>query len=48
MKGLAAKYGQYIEIYDKDGELYRFYTEGKKVFKIQQVVMLFKKMDFEG
>ncbi len=40
MKGLVSSYGKYFEIYSKDGELFRFYVDGQKVYKIQQVVKL--------
>lgn len=44
MKGLAAKYGKYFEVYDKNGELFRFFVDGRKVFKIQQMVTLSGKL----
>ena len=40
MKGLVSSYGKYFEIYSKDGELFRFYVDGQKVYKVQQVVKL--------
>lgn len=46
MRGLVAKYGKAFEIYSKDGELFRFYVDGQKVFKVHQVVeLLGKKRD---
>lgn len=43
MRGLVASYGKHFEIYDKDGELYRFYVDGQKVFKIHEIVELLGK-----
>ena len=43
MRGLVASYGKHFEIYDKDGELYRFHVEGQKVFKIHEIVSLLGK-----
>ena len=43
MRGLVASYGKHFEIYDKDGELYRFYVDGQKVFKIHEIVTLLGK-----
>lgn len=43
MRGLVASYGKYFEIYDKDGELYRFHVDGQKVFKIHEIVTLLGK-----
>ena len=38
MRGLVASYGKYFEIYDKSGELFRFYVDGQKVFKVHEIV----------
>ena len=43
MRGLVAKYGKCFEIYSKDGELFRFYVDGQKVYKVHQVVELLGK-----
>ena len=43
MRGLVASYGKYFEIYDKDGELFRFYVDGQKVFKVHEIVSLLGK-----
>jgi transcription elongation factor Elf1 len=43
MRGLVASYGKHFEIYDKDGELYRFHVDGQKVFKIHEIVTLLGK-----
>ncbi|MCR4558430.1 MAG: 1-acyl-sn-glycerol-3-phosphate acyltransferase [Saccharofermentans sp.] len=43
MRGLVASYGKHFEIYDKDGELYRFYVDGQKVFKIHEIVSMLGK-----
>ena len=43
MRGLVASYGKHFEIYDKDGELYRFYIDGQKVFKVHEIVSLLGK-----
>ena len=43
MRGLVSSYGKRFEIYSKDGELFRFYVDGQKVYKIQQVVKLLGK-----
>ncbi|MBO4636220.1 MAG: 1-acyl-sn-glycerol-3-phosphate acyltransferase [Clostridiales bacterium] len=43
MRGLVARYGKCFEIYSSEGELFRFYVDGQKVFKIQQVVKLLGK-----
>lgn len=43
MRGLVASYGKHFEIYDKDGELYRFYVDGQKVFKVHEIVTLLGK-----
>ena len=40
LKGLVASYGKHFEIYDKDGELYRFYVDGQKVFKIHEIITI--------
>ena len=40
MRGLVSKYGKCFEIYSKDGELFRFYVDGQKVYKIQLLVQL--------
>lgn len=40
MRGLVSKYGKCFEIYSSEGELFRFYVDGQKVLKIQQVVKL--------
>ena len=43
MRGLVASYGKYFEIYDKNGELFRFYVDGQKVFKVHEIVTLLGK-----
>ena len=43
MRGLVAKYGKAFEIYSKDGELFRFYVDGQKVYKIHLLVELLGK-----
>ena len=43
MRGLVTSYGKRFEIYSKDGELFRFYVDGKKVYKIHLVVELLGK-----
>ena len=43
MRGLVASYGKYFEIYDRDGELFRFYVDGQKVFKVHEIVTLLGK-----
>ena len=43
MRGLVASYGKYFEIYDRDGELFRFYVDGQKVFKVHEIVSLLGK-----
>ncbi len=43
MRGLVSSYGKRFEIYSSDGELFRFYVDGQKVYKIQQVVKLLGK-----
>ena len=40
MRGLVSKYGKCFEIYDSKGELFRFYVDGQKVYKVQLVVQL--------
>ena len=40
LKGLVVSYGKYFELYDKAGELWRFYIDGQKVLKVRQVVNL--------
>lgn len=40
MRGLVSRYGKYFEIYSKEGELFRFYVDGQKVYKVQQAVKL--------
>ena len=40
LKGLVVSYGKYFEVYDKSGQLWRFYIDGQKVMKIRQVVNL--------
>ncbi|MCH4154149.1 MAG: 1-acyl-sn-glycerol-3-phosphate acyltransferase [Saccharofermentans sp.] len=40
MRGLVASYGKYFEIYDRAGQLYRFYVDGQKVFKVHEIVAL--------
>jgi len=40
MRGLVAKYGKHFEIYDKSGELSRFYVDGRAVCKIHLIVEL--------
>ena len=32
-----------LEIYDKNGELFRFYVDGQKVFKVHEIVTLLGK-----
>lgn len=43
MKGVVCKLGKCFEIYDSKGELFRFYVEGNKVYKVQQIVALLGK-----
>ena len=40
MRGLVSKYGRCFEIYDNKGELFRFYVDGQKVYKVQLVVQI--------
>ncbi len=43
MRGLVTSYGKRFEIYSKDGELFRFYVDGQKVYKIHLIVELLGK-----
>ncbi len=43
MRGLVVSYGKHFEIYSKDGELFRFYVDGQKTFKVHEVVEMFSK-----
>ena len=43
MRGLVTSYGKRFEIYSSDGELFRFYVDGQKVYKIHLVVELLGK-----
>ncbi|MBR1797512.1 MAG: 1-acyl-sn-glycerol-3-phosphate acyltransferase [Clostridiales bacterium] len=40
MRGLVVSYGKRFEVYSKDGELFRFYVDGQKVYKIHLAVQL--------
>ena len=47
MKGIIAKIGKNVEIYDKNNVLYRFGTEPQMAFKIHQLVSVLGKLKSE-